>query len=133
MPNILRPNILAETVKLNSLKKKQSAQKAANADKSKSEHRKGKRTSEGHRNILCEDHVDIDVDDPPISLTPDPEILPASSANYGTLATTSTNLFQQEPDFKSDNMDVSTDQETPMASVERNHSKVNQAFTNDLI
>lgn len=133
IPNILRPNTSTETVKLNSLRKKQLSQKTASGgEKPQNERRKdSKKSTEGHRNILYEDQVDVEIDDPPISLSPDHETALPSTLNYGTLATTSTNLFQQEPDFKSENLDVSTDQETPLPIVERNHSRVNQAFTND--
>lgn len=133
IPNILRPNTSTETVKLNSLRKKQLSQKTASSgEKPQNERRKdSKKSTKGHRNILYEDQVDVEIDDPPISLSPDHETALPEMLNYGTLATTSTNLFQQEPDFKSENLDVSTDQETPLPIVEHNHSRVNQAFTND--
>jgi len=130
MPNILRPATSTETVKLNSLKKKQLKQRT-DGEASRNERRKDKKVPKGLRNVLHESHVEIDIDDPPISLSPETASTPAN--NYGALASTSTNLFQQEAGEKPVNLDVSNDQETPTATVDRDLSRVNQAFTSDLI
>lgn len=115
-------------MKLNSLKKKQ--------PKQSDNRRKNKNPSIGLRNIVHEDHIDLDIDDPPISISPDNTAsTPTGANNYGALANTSTNLFQQENDDKPENFDMSTDQEAPNPTIEGDNgrSRVNQAYTNDLI
>lgn len=122
-------------MKLNNLKKKHHKSRKGEPDETTKSARQKSKKEEPHslRNVLHEDQVDIDIDDSPLSLSPDTTAAPASN-NYGTLATTSTNLFQQEADEKSDAMDVATDQETPIATVDGNtHSRVNHAFSSDLI
>lgn len=138
MPNILRPSKTTETVKLNSLKKKKNGSSSklkqpddpSNSDTTKS----FKVTRKDRKNILDEEHVEIEIDDSPLSLSPE-------TNRYGALASTSANLFQQEPDQAKDvehasledgkRNNSSGEQETPQSGDEYAH--INKAYTNDLV